>query len=298
MLQMHHFGSSSAWRRLLLRTEPASRGRLGWPRLPEVLPGPAPGPPSRPALGAGGSQAHPAQKDGDSGPWRLPSRARTRPEVSEPFLILSTTERKFRKAAARRRDTLASRHRALNAQARRLLSFLLFLLPVSRRQRLLGPMSRRALGGWGEQRGQEPLGPGATQFVLHDDDDVEEEMPKAGSRWPAPPGRREGGVRVNNRFELVRHGATWGGGSRWGRCARRVRDVTGRGDEVWAAVGGGAKEVGGDLRPGAGYVGFVPRGGRGHSVQGRGKWGPGCRGVGRVCHGAGPRFLVGGASLL
>ncbi|MBV94756.1 Protein spire 2, partial [Eschrichtius robustus] len=52
-------------------------------------------------------------------------------------------------------------------------------IPV--RQRLLGPMSRRALRRLrGEQRGQEPLGPGALQFVLHDDDDVEEEGPKRG----------------------------------------------------------------------------------------------------------------------
>ncbi|OWK15919.1 hypothetical protein Celaphus_00004072, partial [Cervus elaphus hippelaphus] len=42
-------------------------------------------------------------------------------------------------------------------------------------------MSRRALRRLrGEQRGQEPLGPSALQFVLHDDDDVEEECPKRG----------------------------------------------------------------------------------------------------------------------
>ncbi|XP_012592683.1 ribosome quality control complex subunit TCF25 isoform X1 [Microcebus murinus] len=65
-------------------------------------------------------------------------------------------------------------------------------------------MSRRALRRLrGEQRGQEPLGPGALQFDLRDDDDVEEEGPKRG-----PGGRRPGcaekeGVHVNNRFELI-----------------------------------------------------------------------------------------------
>ncbi|XP_073082914.1 ribosome quality control complex subunit TCF25 isoform X2 [Manis javanica] len=65
-------------------------------------------------------------------------------------------------------------------------------------------MSRRALRRLrGEQRGQEPLGPGALQFVLRDDEDAEEEGPKRG-----PAGRRPGdagkeGVRVNNRFELI-----------------------------------------------------------------------------------------------
>lgn len=68
----------------------------------------------------------------------------------------------------------------------------------------MGRMSRRALRRLrGEQRGQEPLGPGALQFVLRDDEDAEEEGPKRG-----PAGRRPGdagkeGVRVNNRFELI-----------------------------------------------------------------------------------------------
>ncbi|KAB1260245.1 Transcription factor 25 [Camelus dromedarius] len=114
------------------------------------------------------------------------------------------TERKFRRAAARRRDTPASRHRAVSAQARRSLSFLLFLLSVSTRQRLLGPMSRRALRRLrGEQRGQEPLGPGALQFVLHDDDDAEEEGPKRGPGGRRPRGAGKEGVRINNRFELI-----------------------------------------------------------------------------------------------
>lgn len=126
------------------------------------------------------------------------------------------TERKFRKAAARRRDTPDSRPRALSAQARCPLSFPLFLLPVSRRQRLLGPMSRRALRRLrGEQRGQEPLGPGALQFVLHDDDDVEE-GPKRGPGGRRPRGPGKEGVRVNNRFELVRRRAARGGGPGWG----------------------------------------------------------------------------------
>ncbi|XP_029059020.1 transcription factor 25 isoform X1 [Monodon monoceros] len=65
-------------------------------------------------------------------------------------------------------------------------------------------MSRRALRRLrGEQRGQEPLGPGALQFVLHDDDDVEEEGPKRGPGGRRPRGPGKEGVRVNNRFELI-----------------------------------------------------------------------------------------------
>ncbi|XP_057566649.1 transcription factor 25 isoform X1 [Hippopotamus amphibius kiboko] len=65
-------------------------------------------------------------------------------------------------------------------------------------------MSRRALRRLrGEQRGQEPLGPGALQFVLHDDDDVEEEGPKRGPGGRRPRGAGKEGVRVNNRFELI-----------------------------------------------------------------------------------------------
>ncbi|XP_049642205.1 transcription factor 25 [Suncus etruscus] len=65
-------------------------------------------------------------------------------------------------------------------------------------------MSRRALRRLrGEQRGQEPLGPGALQFVLRDDDEAEED-----GSTREPPGRRrrpsgKDGVRVNNRFELI-----------------------------------------------------------------------------------------------
>uniref|UniRef100_A0A2K5QBX2 Transcription factor 25 n=1 Tax=Cebus imitator TaxID=2715852 RepID=A0A2K5QBX2_CEBIM len=65
-------------------------------------------------------------------------------------------------------------------------------------------MSRRALRRLrGEQRGQEPLGPGALQFDLRDDDDAEEEGPKRelGGRCPGEAGKE--GVRVNNRFELI-----------------------------------------------------------------------------------------------
>ncbi|KAM4833775.1 ribosome quality control complex subunit TCF25 isoform 2-T2 [Thomomys bottae] len=64
-------------------------------------------------------------------------------------------------------------------------------------------MSRRALRRLrGEQRGQEPLGPDALQFVLRDDDDVEEgSNPGLGGGAPAGPGKE--GVRVNNRFELI-----------------------------------------------------------------------------------------------
>uniref|UniRef100_A0A8D1R0P3 Transcription factor 25 n=4 Tax=Sus scrofa TaxID=9823 RepID=A0A8D1R0P3_PIG len=118
--------------------------------------------------------------------------------------MIPTTGRDFGRAAPRRRDAPASRHRAVSAQARRPLSFLLFLLPVSRRQRLLGPMSRRALRRLrGEQRGQEPLGPGALQFVLHDDDDAEEECPQQGPGGRRARGTGKEGVRVNNRFELI-----------------------------------------------------------------------------------------------
>uniref|UniRef100_A0A8I3ME34 Transcription factor 25 n=1 Tax=Canis lupus familiaris TaxID=9615 RepID=A0A8I3ME34_CANLF len=113
------------------------------------------------------------------------------------------TERKFRRTSTRRRDTPASRQRAVSAQARQPSSFLLFLLPVSRRQRPLGPMSRRALRRLrGEQRGQEPLGPGALQFVLHDDDDAEEEGPKRGPGGRRSRGAGKEGVCVNNRFEI------------------------------------------------------------------------------------------------
>nr|KAF6411946.1 transcription factor 25 [Rousettus aegyptiacus] len=65
-------------------------------------------------------------------------------------------------------------------------------------------MSRRALRRLrGEQRGQEPLGPGALQFVLRDDDDAEEEGPKRGPGGRRPQSSGKEGVRVNNRFELI-----------------------------------------------------------------------------------------------
>ncbi|PNJ12357.1 TCF25 isoform 3 [Pongo abelii] len=65
-------------------------------------------------------------------------------------------------------------------------------------------MSRRALRRLrGEQRGQEPLGPGALQFDLRDDDDAEEEEPKRELGVWRPGGARKEGVRVNNRFELI-----------------------------------------------------------------------------------------------
>ncbi|XP_062965564.1 ribosome quality control complex subunit TCF25 isoform X2 [Cynocephalus volans] len=65
-------------------------------------------------------------------------------------------------------------------------------------------MSRRALRRLrGEQRGQEPLGPGALQFVLRDDDDAEEEGPKRRPGGRRPGGAAKEGVRVNNRFELI-----------------------------------------------------------------------------------------------
>lgn len=70
-------------------------------------------------------------------------------------------------------------------------------------------MSRRALRRLrGEQRGQEPLGPSALQFVLRDDDDAEEEGPKRGPGVRLPGGTGKEGVQVNNRFELVRSGLT------------------------------------------------------------------------------------------
>ncbi|XP_036278536.1 transcription factor 25 isoform X2 [Pipistrellus kuhlii] len=65
-------------------------------------------------------------------------------------------------------------------------------------------MSRRALRRLrGEQRGQEPLGPGALQFGFRDDDDAEEEGPKPGPGGPRPRSPGKEGVRVNNRFELI-----------------------------------------------------------------------------------------------
>ncbi|XP_003461244.1 ribosome quality control complex subunit TCF25 isoform X2 [Cavia porcellus] len=65
-------------------------------------------------------------------------------------------------------------------------------------------MSRRALRRLrGEQRGQEPLGPSALQFVLRDDDDAEEEGPKRGPGVRLPGGTGKEGVQVNNRFELI-----------------------------------------------------------------------------------------------
>lgn len=65
-------------------------------------------------------------------------------------------------------------------------------------------MSRRALRRLrGEQRGQEPLGPDALQFVLPDDDDAEEEATQPGLGGRRPGGAGKEGVRVNNRFELI-----------------------------------------------------------------------------------------------
>ncbi|KAM9192208.1 ribosome quality control complex subunit TCF25 [Dugong dugon] len=65
-------------------------------------------------------------------------------------------------------------------------------------------MSRRALRRLrGKQRGQEPLGPGALQFVLREDDDAEEEGPKRGPAARRPRGTGKESVRVNNRFELI-----------------------------------------------------------------------------------------------
>nr|XP_025860811.1 transcription factor 25 isoform X2 [Vulpes vulpes] len=136
--------------------------------------------------------------------WWRPTRARLRLDRPAPSLMPPVTDRKFRRTSTRRRDTPASRQRAVSAQARQPFSFLLFLLPVFRRQRPLGPMSRRALRRLrGEQRGQEPLGPGALQFVLHDDDDAEEEGPKRGPGGRRSRGAGKEGVCVNNRFELI-----------------------------------------------------------------------------------------------
>lgn len=65
-------------------------------------------------------------------------------------------------------------------------------------------MSRRALRRLrGEQRGQEPLGPGALQFGFRDDDDAEEEGPKRGPGARRLRGAGKEGVQVNNRFELI-----------------------------------------------------------------------------------------------
>ncbi|XP_004679958.2 PREDICTED: transcription factor 25 [Condylura cristata] len=65
-------------------------------------------------------------------------------------------------------------------------------------------MSRRALRRLrGEQRGQEPLEPGALQFVFRDDDDAEEAAPKLEPAGRRPRSAEQEGVRVNNRFELI-----------------------------------------------------------------------------------------------
>lgn len=145
-------------------------------------------------------------------------------------------------------------------------------------------MSRRALRRLrGEQRGQEPLGPGALQFALRDDDDVEEEGPKREPGGQRPRGAAKEGVRVNNRFELVRSGAA-GVGAAGGRCAGRGfagrdRDVTGRGERSgrWHEAGAGSGwvgargEEGGAIRPGAGRGGGyrLQQSGRGRAVEGR-----------------------------
>lgn len=146
----------------------------------------------------------------------------------------------------------------------------------------MGPMSRRALRRLrGEQRGQEPLGPGALQFVLHDEDDAEEEGPKRGPGGRHPRGTGKEGVCVNNRFELVRNEAARGGGGGRGQWEGRARDVTGR-----ALRGPGCRGGGG----GRGYVGL------GCGEESRGRRGCGAGGVavasGRV------RSPVGGASRL
>ncbi|KAK2084181.1 Transcription factor 25 [Saguinus oedipus] len=64
-------------------------------------------------------------------------------------------------------------------------------------------MSCRALRRLrGEQRGQEPLEPGALKFDLRDDDDAKEGPKRElGGRCPGKAGKE--GVRVNNRFELI-----------------------------------------------------------------------------------------------
>ncbi|KAM4797900.1 LOW QUALITY PROTEIN: ribosome quality control complex subunit TCF25-like [Urocitellus parryii] len=65
-------------------------------------------------------------------------------------------------------------------------------------------MSPRALQRLrGEQRGQEPLGPCALQFVLRDDGDTEEEGPKRGPGSRRPRGSGKEGVQVNKRLELI-----------------------------------------------------------------------------------------------
>lgn len=90
-------------------------------------------------------------------------------------------------------------------------------------------MSRRALRRLrGEQRGQEPLGPGALHFGFRDEDDAEEEGPKRGPGARRLPGAGKEGVQVNNRFELVSC-AAWGGGG---------------GDPAWEAGLHGADQLG------------------------------------------------------
>ncbi|KAG8508141.1 Transcription factor 25, partial [Galemys pyrenaicus] len=149
--------------------------------------------------------------------------------------------RKFRRAAARRRRTPAPRQRAASAQARRPRS------PCSSfsgsgSQWPLGPMSRRALRRLrGEQRGQEPLEPGALQFVLRDDD-AEDEAPKSEPADRRPRGAEKEGVRVNNRFELV------GGGAAGLGAAGAVREAgPGAGRDVTGGARGGFAEAGRDI---------------------------------------------------
>lgn len=210
--------SPSPTGRFLPRSEPAPRaGSRIWCRWLGARVAPAPAR-QRSWTRLRKTGRHPARVLRGTAARRRPSRARTGLDAPAPSLMPLLTERKFRRTSARRRDTPASRQRAVSAQARQPFSCVLFLLPVSRRQRPLGPMSRRALRRLrGEQRGQEPLGPGALQFVLHDDDDAEEEGPKRGPGGRRPRSAGKEGVCVNNRFELVRNGAALGGGGGRGR---------------------------------------------------------------------------------
>lgn len=119
-------------------------------------------------------------------------------------------------------------------------------------------MSRRALRRLrGEQRGQEPIGPSALQFDLRDDDDAEEEGPKRELGVRRPGGAGKEGVRVNNRFELVRSAATRVGAG-W--------PVTSRGGtSVQSGLGAGGRHArgrSGDVGPGCSGEGGAVRRGR------------------------------------
>lgn len=137
------------------------------------------------------------------------ARARLSRELAGPPLHLPRLHGELGGSSGEPRRANATRQSCASAPQVRRRRHSAALPRPSAHIRLSGPMSRRALRRLrGEQRGQEPLGPDALQFVLLDDDDAEEEGPKPGLGGRRPGGAGKEGVRVNNRFELVRSWAT------------------------------------------------------------------------------------------